>query len=76
MEGFGRASLPILLAALGCSNAETVAPSEPATAALDTREVASNAPFILRGAIITPNGVLKHGYVGSHVGPSARGRRR
>ena len=56
--------LPLLLAALGCGEQETIAPSEPATATLKPQLLAANAPFIVRGAIITPNGVLKHGYLG------------
>jgi 5-methylthioadenosine/S-adenosylhomocysteine deaminase len=55
--------LPLLLA-LGCGEQETIAPSEPATATLKPQLLAANAPFILRGAIVTPNGVIKRGYLG------------
>ncbi len=56
--------LPLLLAALGCGEQETIAPSEPGTAIVKPQLLAANAPFNLRGAIITPNGVIKRGYVG------------
>jgi 5-methylthioadenosine/S-adenosylhomocysteine deaminase len=62
-------ALPMLLAAFGCAEQETLAPSQPRTEGLETQEALS-APLILRGAIVTPNGVLKHGYlgiVGGHI---------
>ena len=57
-------ALPILLAAFGCSQQDTIAPSEPATTTLEPQELRGKLPFILRGAIVAPNGVLKHGYIG------------
>jgi 5-methylthioadenosine/S-adenosylhomocysteine deaminase len=57
-------ALPTLLVAFGCSQQETIAPSEPATTTLEPQDLVGNVPFILRGAIVGPNGVIKHGYIG------------
>jgi hypothetical protein len=61
-------ALPMLLAVLGCGEQETITPSEPAAATLKPQLLAANTPFILRGAIVTPSGVLKHGYIGIVAG--------
>src|SRR5262245_17200100 len=52
--------LPFLLAALACTDQETLSPFGPASPLAQS----GDAPFILRGAIVTLTGVIKHGFLG------------
>lgn len=57
-------ALPTLLTIAGCGEPPTDAPLGPATGAEESQAVVGTAPYILQGAVITPDGALKHGYVG------------
>jgi 5-methylthioadenosine/S-adenosylhomocysteine deaminase len=48
--------------ALACDESDPVGP--PAAAARATAAAQREAPMVLRGTILTPGGVMKHGYVG------------
>src|SRR5215213_11696328 len=50
------------LALLGCRELDLVAP--PNSAASATAAALREAPIVLRGSVILPAGVMKHGYVG------------
>lgn len=56
--------LPALAAAFGCDERATVAPSEPTSGPTAIHQRLADAPYVLRGTVVTPGGVLKHGYVG------------
>jgi 5-methylthioadenosine/S-adenosylhomocysteine deaminase len=61
-----RATLPLalLLAALACSEEPLSGPASHDVAAMSEEKPAPGGPFVLRGTVVTPLGVIKHGYVG------------
>jgi 5-methylthioadenosine/S-adenosylhomocysteine deaminase len=58
-------SLVLTFALLACEEADVAAPGPPPTRdAAAARAATSGGAMVLRGTIISPDGVLKHGYVG------------
>jgi hypothetical protein len=57
-------TLPLALVVLGCGGDERLAPTDPVGDVTDRANIlASGTPLILRGTVVTPDGVIKHGYV-------------
>jgi 5-methylthioadenosine/S-adenosylhomocysteine deaminase len=57
-------ALPIL-GALACSDGPVPVPTDPGAAvASEASKPAGSRPLVLRGTLLTPDGVIKHGYVG------------
>jgi hypothetical protein len=57
-------TLPLVLVALACTEDERLVPTDPnekVTGRANT--LASGTPVVLRGTVVTPEGVIKHGYV-------------
>lgn len=57
-------TLPLVLVALACNEEERPVPTDPngeVTGPATT--LASGMPVVLRGTVVTPDGVIKHGYV-------------
>jgi 5-methylthioadenosine/S-adenosylhomocysteine deaminase len=57
-------SLPFLVWVIACVERSPTLPTAPrAVFASDANEPAQGAAMVLRGAILTPDGIIKHGYV-------------